>query len=335
MSKTDVNTSIKVEDVEENENENENIVEKELIDGLVDFDIPDTTQTTKENNKTNYTVIDNLDEDELPDGCPKYYLVSFVSPEGIMNCNLRALKIRAAFNTKEECEKAAARLRKKDKYFDIYMGEFGKWVPWDQDPMTVEDGRYGNKKQNEIMKRVHKSSAETEKLLNELVGKKKESIDKSKITHKERVAGSIKTSLNEQTNIEQEKTEMKTMNVNKPNNNKTKNINVKHGAQGKQEIIERLRRKQQEKQKNIEEHKILEKTKYPQPQSNKIEQISQTLNTEQMKQGKEKIIEEHNRINEKETSVKELELKKEKINDNINKLKQMLFEQQKNEEKQS
>jgi hypothetical protein len=137
-----------------------------------------------------YTMIDNLTEDKVIDG-QKFVLMSYVSPEGLMNCNIRGVKIRGVFNTEDEARKKSEELRKVDKYFDIFIGEVGKWLPWDPDPMSIQEAKYGNKKLNTIMKKVHDMNCNN---LNELVGRKKEEIDNSKITHKERVAQSIKDS---------------------------------------------------------------------------------------------------------------------------------------------
>ena len=45
-------------------------------------------ETTYEQDLEKYTKIDNLDEDK---GQEMYVLVSFASPEGIMNCNIRII----------------------------------------------------------------------------------------------------------------------------------------------------------------------------------------------------------------------------------------------------
>jgi hypothetical protein len=46
-------------------------------------------ETTYDQDLEKYTKIDNLDEDKSPE---MYVLVSFASPEGIMNCTVRALR---------------------------------------------------------------------------------------------------------------------------------------------------------------------------------------------------------------------------------------------------
>ena len=50
-----------------------------------------------EDDMKKYTKIDNLDEDPVVES-GRYFLVSFVSPEGVMNCKMRGLKIRTYKN---------------------------------------------------------------------------------------------------------------------------------------------------------------------------------------------------------------------------------------------
>jgi hypothetical protein len=86
-----------------------------------------------------YTVLDadNLDEDAPIPG-QEFALFSFMSPEGIMNCNVRLLKFRGAFPTLEKAKEYAANLKQKDKYFKIHCAESGKWVEFDPPEDHVE-----------------------------------------------------------------------------------------------------------------------------------------------------------------------------------------------------
>ena len=93
----------------------------------------------------NYTVVDadHLDEDDVIDE-QRYCLLSFMSPEGIMNCNTRAVKFRGAFPTLEAAEKHAAKLEKQDGYFKIFVGETGKWLPCDPNTKKVDQEKTSN-----------------------------------------------------------------------------------------------------------------------------------------------------------------------------------------------
>jgi len=85
--------------------------------------------------------IDTLTED-TPIVGQKWTCVSFMSPEGIRGCKVRALKIRGSFETQEEANKHADEIRRSDPDFDVFVGECGKWLGWDPDPNTIADHQY-------------------------------------------------------------------------------------------------------------------------------------------------------------------------------------------------
>lgn len=109
--------------------------------------------------------IDYLTVDEPIPG-QAWVCLSFLSPEGIMNCSLRGLKIRGVYGTKEEAEKRAKRLQELDPDFDIFVGEMGKWLPWDPEPDTAESQVHQNEQLNELMK-GHKENQEKAKVMSE------------------------------------------------------------------------------------------------------------------------------------------------------------------------
>ena len=74
--------------------------------------------------------IDYLTEDK-PIVNQKFVCLSFLSPEGISNCKIRGLKIRGVYDTYEDATKEAKELRDMDKHFHVFVGEVGKWLPWD------------------------------------------------------------------------------------------------------------------------------------------------------------------------------------------------------------
>jgi hypothetical protein len=98
--------------------------------------------------------IDYLDEDPVIHG-QEWICVSFLSPEGVKNCKLRGLKFRGAFATRQEAEAHAKMIQEKlDPDFHVYVGEGFKWLPWEQDPETVENQEYHEKELNDLMKTV-------------------------------------------------------------------------------------------------------------------------------------------------------------------------------------
>lgn len=166
----------------------------EVVNDVNDVDDVDNTETTPDVDTSDYkyTNIDCLDEDpEIPN--QKFGLFSFVSPEGIMNCKVRGFKCRGVYATQQEAMTACENLKKKDKYHDIFVGPIGKWLPLNPSTTQAEKVKYRNAKLDKIMAKVHESDL---KDLNELVGRRKDILDKEKVSHKNRVKESIRDSVN-------------------------------------------------------------------------------------------------------------------------------------------
>lgn len=125
--------------------------------------------------------IDYLTEDDNIPG-QNFVCLSFVAPEikKIKNCTLRGLKIRGVFNKKEDAEKHAETLRKRDPDFDIFVGEVGKWLPWDPSPEQVEDERWQEKELNNIVANYKKAREESKVLFEE---RKQEMMKKMKVNN--------------------------------------------------------------------------------------------------------------------------------------------------------
>jgi len=215
-----------------------------------------------------YTKIDNLDEDYVVDSA-KYFLVSFISPEGVMNCKMRGLKIRTyknrvTFSTLEEAKAAADEINQKDKYFNVFVGETGKWMGWDPAPDDrnfVEEEKWANKDQDLLMQKMKEKELKQKQDLDELnalVGKKKDIIDKEGKTHKKRVAKALKDSAtNKQSTTETSETpELMTQEEVEA---ETKHI-IQKTPRNPLFIKERLRKKLQEKKQKEDESKLSKQT---------------------------------------------------------------------------
>lgn len=100
---------------------------------------------------TNTKYVDYLKEDTPIPG-QLWVCISFLSPEGIKNCTVRGLKVRGVYGTKQEAEKRAEELNKIDPDFHVFVGETGKWLPWDPEPDNVQDNVYQEKELNDLMK---------------------------------------------------------------------------------------------------------------------------------------------------------------------------------------
>ena len=56
------------------------------------------------------------------------------------------------FTTYEEACAHAKTLQTIDTYFNVFVGEMGKWLPFDPNPDSVKDSEYANEQLNNMMK---------------------------------------------------------------------------------------------------------------------------------------------------------------------------------------
>jgi hypothetical protein len=135
--------------------------------------------------QTNGKKIDHLIEDDPIVG-QQYVCLSFLSPEGIRNCTTRGLKVRGVFSTYEAAQERCKELQSKDKDFDIFIGEVGKWLPWDPDVNSeyVGDQKYQEEELQKLMDGYKKNAIQKTKVEEE---RKKEMIKKAAVTEKEKV----------------------------------------------------------------------------------------------------------------------------------------------------
>ena len=215
--------------------------------------------TSYEQDMEKYTKIDNLDEDN---GDVQYILVSFVSPEKVMNCNIRGLKVRhyrnrpAIFSDYALAQKAAQELNEREKYFDIFVMSTGRWCAWDPAPddrTKVESEKWADKDQQELMDNLERMNADKQKKdlaeLNALVGKKKDMIEQGDEEYKQRKADSIKQGV-------AEKDAPKTP-LNKPTPEVAEPTVVVKKSHSNRNIKEQLRKKLEEKRKSEQSKQTL------------------------------------------------------------------------------
>lgn len=257
-----------------------------------------------------YTKIDCLDEDRIDPSYngPKYFLIQFVSPEGLMNCNVRGFKIKGGYKTEDEAKKACAEFIKQDGMFDIFIAEMGLWYPWDPSLDKVKRIIYDNKKLDKMMAKVHEKEQQNIQVLNEMVGTHKANMKKSKQAHKQRIKESLQNSIasmdNNTTtdNVESSIDTTEPVNdSNKPKTGKPKN---------RKNVRERLRKQLQDREE------------------------ARRREEQELKQKKELTSQEVNRIGQKENTVKALEQTSNELKEKLERAKRqyaMMKEQQEKE----
>jgi len=132
-------------------------------------------------NPKNKEEVDYLTEDQVISE-QKYMCISFLKPSQIAEKNrpkdlsVCGVKVRGCYSTYEEAQKRANFLQKSDPYHNIYIGEVGKWCPFEDNPEKAKDTEYMNKDLNKLMK-TYWSQQEEAKEFHEL--RKQEMVKKA------------------------------------------------------------------------------------------------------------------------------------------------------------
>jgi hypothetical protein len=88
--------------------------------------------------------------------------------------SVRGLKIRGCFATKEEANEFSIELRNNDPNHSIYVGDVGKWLPWDPSPTKTGEVNYMDDELNKLMHEKLKNEAKAKTLFNERVKESKQ-----------------------------------------------------------------------------------------------------------------------------------------------------------------
>jgi len=109
--------------------------------------------------------IDYLTEDPILSE-QKFMCISFLKPSSIdekyrnKDLTVCGVKVRGCYSTYEEAKQRADFLQKCDSYHNIYIGEVGKWCPFEDDPEKAKDSEYMNKDLNKLMKTYNNQQSE-------------------------------------------------------------------------------------------------------------------------------------------------------------------------------
>lgn len=97
--------------------------------------------------------VNYLNEDPVISG-QKWVCLSFLQPSKDDQTTLTGIKIRGVFDEYDEACRRAKQLQEIDPAFGVFVGEVGKWLPYDPDPDSkyVKSSEYANEELNTIMK---------------------------------------------------------------------------------------------------------------------------------------------------------------------------------------
>lgn len=89
-----------------------------------------------------------------------YACLSVVGPEAPQKNDKFGIKIRGAFNSRDEAASHAKRLQKEDATFDIYVVDMYKWLLIPPDPVQIEEAHYADEKLEELMSGYRENQAQ-------------------------------------------------------------------------------------------------------------------------------------------------------------------------------
>jgi hypothetical protein len=80
---------------------------------------------------------------------------------------IRGLKVRGVYGAHGEAVAGAKKLQRNDPIHNIFVGEVGKWLPWDPKPSQVQEQEYAEDQLNQLMKRYKDNEDAKEKFVTE------------------------------------------------------------------------------------------------------------------------------------------------------------------------
>ncbi len=81
--------------------------------------------------------------------------------------SVRGVKVRGVYGNPKEAELKAKKLQTKDKYHNIFIGDVGKWLPWDPQPHEIADQEYAQDELNTLMRKYKENEDSREKFFEE------------------------------------------------------------------------------------------------------------------------------------------------------------------------
>ena len=149
------------------------------------------------------TDVDYLTEDSLLPQGQNFVCISFLADK-VNKLTITGVKIRGVFAKYEEAAAQAKKLQNVDPYNHVFVGEAGKWLPYDPDPNSEAAGNpeYANQQLNSIMKaqieNQEKSKIHHEKRKNELISKNLQENIQTRKSNKEKISSELESAKTDQ-----------------------------------------------------------------------------------------------------------------------------------------
>lgn len=104
----------------------------------------------------------------MPDS-QQFVCLSFLRNKENDKCTVTGVRFAGAYTTYEEACARAKEIQQIDTYHHVFVGDAGKWLPYDPDPNSdaVKDSEYADQQLNELMK-GHRENQERAKVFHEM-----------------------------------------------------------------------------------------------------------------------------------------------------------------------
>tara|TARA_B100000575_G_C23142410_1_gene665295 strand:- start:3428 stop:4207 length:780 start_codon:yes stop_codon:yes gene_type:complete len=66
---------------------------------------------------------------------------------------VRGVKVRGVYDTQAEAQSKAKKLQQTDRSFNVYIGQVGYWLPWDPNPLKIDNQEYAEQELNTLVKK--------------------------------------------------------------------------------------------------------------------------------------------------------------------------------------
>ncbi len=80
---------------------------------------------------------------------------------------VRGLKVRGTYSSQGEAVARSKKLQRNDPLHNIFVGEVGKWLPWDPEPNDVAEQEYAEEQLNTLMKKYKENEEQREQFQRE------------------------------------------------------------------------------------------------------------------------------------------------------------------------
>jgi hypothetical protein len=174
--------------------------------------------------------VDYLVNDSLLPSEQKFVCLSFLTDKE-NKTSLSGIKIRGVFSTYDDACEHAKKLQGVDPYFNVFVGDMGRWLPFDPNPDSeaVKDSEYANDQLNSMMKSYLENQ------------------EKAKIYHEQR-----KTEMVRQNIIDNMTSRNENLKELKKKHTKTKNSSEKQNLEASMKEIEDQLKKMEERKHELD-----------------------------------------------------------------------------------